>query len=131
MATIYITCPHCTTDTSMPARAMLATLDLGDFSGPLGLLSWACLSCGRLVTAEVEATHLLRLITAGVSLLDDGFGDDAAAEQAADSSAPLRPHAQHPGTGPPFTSQDVLTLHELLETDAWVQELTKPLDGSS
>ena len=42
MATIYITCPRCTTDTSMPARALLATLDLGEFFGPLGQLSWAC-----------------------------------------------------------------------------------------
>ena len=33
MAMIYITCPDCTADTSMPARAMLATLDLGEFFG--------------------------------------------------------------------------------------------------
>jgi hypothetical protein len=131
MATIYITCPYCTADASMPARAMLATLDLGEFFGPLGQLSWACLGCGSLVTADVEAAHLLRLLTAGVSLLDDGFGGSPAAEEDTDNAAPTCPHTQHPGTGPPFTSQDVLTLHELLETDTWVQELTEPLDGNS
>ena len=33
MAMIYITCPDCTADTSMPARAMIATLDLGELFG--------------------------------------------------------------------------------------------------
>ena len=42
MAMIYITCPDCTAHTPMPARAMLATLDLGKALGPLGQLSWAC-----------------------------------------------------------------------------------------
>jgi hypothetical protein len=123
MAMIYITCPDCAADTSMPARAMLATLDLGEFLGPLGHLSWACLSCGRMVIAEVEATHLLRLLAAGVSLIDDGFGGSTVAEEDADSTVPIQPHPEDPGTDAPFTSQDVLTLHELLETDAWVQQL--------
>jgi hypothetical protein len=130
MATIFITCPYCAAHTSMPARAMLATLDLGEFLGPLGQLSWACLCCGRLATAGVEAAPLLRLFTAGVSLLVDGFGDGAVTEEDTGSSTPPRPHAQHLGTAPPFTSQDVLTLHELLKTDTWVQDLTKPLDES-
>jgi hypothetical protein len=130
MATIYITCPDCTADTSMPARAMLANLDLREFLGPLGQLSWACLSCGRLVTAEREVAHLLRRITAGVSLLDNRFRGSAVAQDDTDSSAPPRPHAQHPGAAPPFTSQDILTLHELLETDAWIGQLDEPPQGN-
>jgi hypothetical protein len=39
MAMIYITCPDCTAHNPMPARAMLATLDLGEVLGPLGQLS--------------------------------------------------------------------------------------------
>jgi hypothetical protein len=35
MAMIYITCPDCAADTPMQARAMLATLDVGEFLGPL------------------------------------------------------------------------------------------------
>ena len=31
MAMIYITCPDRTADISMPARAMIAILDLGEF----------------------------------------------------------------------------------------------------
>ena len=93
MAMIYITCPDCAADTPMQAGAMLATLDLGEFLGPLGQLSSACLGCGRLVTAEREVAQLLDRITAGVSLLDDGFGSDAVAEDDTDSSAPPRPSA--------------------------------------
>ena len=131
MAMIYMTCPNCTADTGMRAWAMLATLDLGQVLGPLGQLSWACLCCGRLVTAEREVAQLLGRITAGVSLLDDGFGSDAVAEDDTDSSAPPRPHAEQPGAGPPFSWQDVLTLHELLETDAWIEHIAEPPQGSS
>jgi|tagenome__1003787_1003787.scaffolds.fasta_scaffold19999527_2 hypothetical protein len=102
MAMIYITCPDRTADTPMQARAMLATLDLGEFLGPLGQLSWACLCCGRLVTAAREVAHLLRRITVSVSLLDDGFGSGAVADDDTDSSAPPRPHAKQPGAGPPL-----------------------------
>jgi hypothetical protein len=108
---------------------MLATLDLGEFLGPLGQLSWACRGCGRLVTADVEPARLLRLLTAGVSLIDDEFGG-AVTQDRTDCGAPPCPHDQHLGAGPPFTSQDILTLHELLETDTWVQHLAEPPHGS-
>jgi hypothetical protein len=128
MAMIYIACPDCTADTSMPARALLATLDLGGLLEPLGHMSWVCLSCGRLVTADLEVAHLLNLLTAGVSLLDDGFGGSTVAMENTDCGAS---HVERPGTGPQFTLQDVLTLHELLETEAWVQQLADPMNGSS
>ena len=131
MAMIYITCPDCIADTSMQGRAMLATLDLGEFLGPLGQLSSACLSCGRFVTAEREVAHLLRRITASISLLVHRLGRGAVAEEDNNSSAPPRPHAEHPGAGPPFSLEDVLTLRELLETDAWIERLDEPPQGSS
>ena len=52
---------------------------------------------GRLVTAEREVAHLLRRITASVSLLDDGLGSGAVAEDDTDSSPPPRPHAEQSG----------------------------------
>ena len=131
MSVIYIACPDCTSDTSMPARILLATPDLREFLGPLGQLSWACLSCGRLVTAEREVAHLLRRITAGVSRLDEGFGGGVVAEDDTGSRAPLRPVAEPSNAGRLFTSQDILTLHELLETDAWIRQLDEPPRGSS
>jgi hypothetical protein len=122
---IYIACPGCTTGTSMPARALLATLDMGGLLEPLGHMSWVCLSCGRLVTADLEVAHLLQLLTAGVSLLDDGFGGSTEAVENTDRSS-----IERGGTGPQFTLQDVWSLHELLETDAWVQELADKMDDT-
>lgn len=126
---IYITCPDRTADASMPARALLATLDLGEFFGPLGQLSRACLGCGRLVTANLGVAHLIRRFTTGVSLLDNRFRGGTVAEEDADNAAPSWPHDEHPGTGPPFTLQDVLTTHELLETDAWVPATRRTTAG--
>jgi hypothetical protein len=70
-----------------------------------------------------EVAHLLRRITASVSLLDDGFGSGAVAEDDTDSSGPPRAHAEQPSAGPPFSWQDVLTLRELLETDMWTEHI--------
>ena len=109
---------------------MLPTLDLGEFLGPLGQLSWACLCCGRLVTAAREVAHLLRRIRVSVPC-STRFGSGAVAENDPDSSTPPRPHAEQPSAGPPFSRQDVLTLHELLETDAWIEHIAEPPQGSS
>src|SRR4051794_24082886 len=130
MAMIYITCPECTAGTPMQARAMLVTFDLGEFLGPLGQLSRACLCCGRLVIAAREMAHLLHRITSVFSARRR-FGSGAVAENDTDSSAPPRPHVEQSGAAPPFTWQDVLTLHELLETDAWIEHIAEPPQGSS
>jgi hypothetical protein len=97
MAMISIACPECTADSSIPAQTMLATLGLGGFGEPVGRLSWACLSCTPLVTAELQAEDLLRLVTAGVLLLDDDFGGNTLAEEHTDRQAPTQLHAEHPG----------------------------------
>ena len=84
MAIIEVTCPDCCEDTSIPARALLATLDLGRSWEPLGRLSWACLSCERLITAEMEAADLLRVVSAGVLLMDDDFGASTVGQKSID-----------------------------------------------
>ena len=57
MAMIYITCPDRTADTSMPARAMIATLDLGEFLG------------GSAV-AEEDTDSSVTQLAGGLGLLD-------------------------------------------------------------
>jgi hypothetical protein len=130
MAKIGVTCPDCTADNPVQARAVLATVDLGEFHEPLGRLSWACLSCSHLVTTEVDVENLLRLLAAGVPLLDDDFGGSTVAEEYTDSAVPQM-HPEDPGADAPFTLQDILTLHELLETEAWVQQLAERPGGCS
>jgi hypothetical protein len=125
MAMIEITCPDCNASSSIPARTLFATLDLDGFREPLGRLSWACLSCDSFVTAELEVKNLLHLLTAGVPLLDDGFGSGTVAEAC---QAPRQLHAEQQRTGAPFTLDDVLTLHGLLKTETWVQQLTERPD---
>ena len=61
------------------------------FLGPLDQLSWACLCCGRLVTPEREVAHLLRRITASVSLP----GSAAARSRRTTQTAPRR-HGRTP-----------------------------------
>jgi hypothetical protein len=131
MAKIAVTCPDCTADNPVQARAVLASVDLGEFHEPLGRLSWACLSCSHLVTTEVDVENLLRLLAAGVPLLDDDFGSGTIAEEHTGSRAPTQPHPEHPGTGAPFTLEDILTLHELLATEVWVQQLAERPGGCS
>jgi hypothetical protein len=131
MAKIGVTCPDCTADNPVQARAVLATVDLGEFHEPLGRLSWACLSCCQLVTTEVDVESLMRLLAAGVPLLDDDFGGSTVAEDYPDSAVPTQLHPEDPGTDAPFTLQDILTLHELLETEAWVQQLAERPGGCS
>jgi len=123
MALIGIACPDCTSDTAVPARALLATIDLSCPHEPLGQLSWACPDCERFVTAELDVGNLLRLVTAGVHLLDDGFGDSTVAEECTECTSATGLHNERPRTDAPFTLEDVLTLRELLQTEAWIQEL--------
>ncbi len=123
MAVIDITCPDCGEDISMPARALLATLDLARFCEPFGRLSWVCVSCERFITAEIEVADLLRVVSAGVLLVDDDFG--ASSVESGDEPA------EHARGGAPFTLHDVEVLHDLLDTETWFQRLAEPSDGSS
>jgi hypothetical protein len=62
--------------------------------------------------------HVLHRTTASVSLLDDGFGSGAVAEDDTDRWRAATAARRANKRWPPFSWQDVLTLHELLETDA-------------
>jgi hypothetical protein len=120
MAIVDFTCPGCGEDMSIPARALLATIDLGHTRGPLGRLSWVCLSCDDLVTADIELADLLLLLSVGVRVVDDDFGVRTGAREIRGGD-PL-PLADEPGaSNPPFTSADVQVLRDLLDTDAWVE----------
>jgi hypothetical protein len=125
MAMIRITCPDCTAVCAIPGRAMLATVDLGGFPEPLGRVSWACLGCSQLVVAEVEMENLLRLLAVGVLLLDDGFGGRLPEEaQLETNSRPLTdPNGRQGDSSAPFTFKDLTSFRELLESEAWAQQL--------
>jgi hypothetical protein len=120
MAIVKIMCPGCGEDMSIPARALLATIDLEHPPEPLGGLSWVCLSCDDLVNADIEIADLLPLLSVGVLVVNDDFG--IGPEDLLSTHGGSRPLENEPGGGsPPFTSADVQILRDLLDTDAWFQ----------
>jgi hypothetical protein len=116
MAIVDIMCPDCGVDMSVPARALLATIDLGQPCEPLGRLSWVCLSCDDLVLADIELIDLLLLLSVGVLVVDDQSGVD---ESTRDSSTSLQQGLD--GGSPPLTFADVQALRDLLDSEAWFQ----------
>jgi hypothetical protein len=120
MAIVEIMCPGCGEDMSIPARALLATIDLEHPREPLGGLSWVCLSCDDLVNADIQIADLLPLLSVGVLVVNDDFG--IGPEDRLSTHGGSRPLENEPGGGsPPFTSADVQILRDLLDTDAWFQ----------
>jgi hypothetical protein len=128
MAIVDIMCPACGEDMSVPARALLATIDLGHQREPLGQLSWVCLSCDDLVVADIELVDLLLLLSVGVLVVDDAFGAGTRVQHWTDDW-PLPLQDEGIGGNPAFTPADVQVLRELLDTDTWFQLFGKRRDG--
>ena len=80
--------------------------------GDAAVVMWLCHGCGQLVGMRLSANWVRVLSDAGVQPLDADYTD-------------RRPeHPERPAGGAPFTPDDLLTLHEQLETDAWIAALT-------
>jgi hypothetical protein len=99
MAIVEIMCPGCGEDMSIPARALLATIDLEHPREPLGGLSWVCLSCDDLVNADIEIADLLPLLSVGVLVVNDDFG--IGPEDLLGTHGGSRPLENEPGGGSP------------------------------
>ena len=136
MTTIRVECAVCTTTADLPAGALLLALTapsdpgsllgrvetagpaadyLGypdDSDGDAAMVMWLCHGCGQLVGMRLSANWVSVLLDLGVQLVD------------ADYSDPRPEHPEQPTGGAPFTPDDLLTLHEQLETDAWFTALT-------
>jgi hypothetical protein len=118
MTTIQINCADCGTGDPVPAEALLASADIEDPDTHFaGAVSWICSGCRRLTNTRIDWHQLLLLITAGVSILDEGTDHHADRD--------LPPHPEHPSfnTGS-FTADDILDLHELLAAEGWFNALT-------
>jgi len=128
---VSITCQVCGLDSTVPVDALLVSVVVDDGPGTTGCLgidadaetaadsgdtagtvAWACDTCADLSTARLDWPALLTLVTAGASLLDDATPEA------------LPPHPAHPQAGAPLTRDDLLSLHELLTTDTWFDQVT-------
>lgn len=113
MTTIRVRCAHCATVTDVPTGALLLAVDDPAVTDePVGTATWLCPGCGGLAATQVGAPLLDALRAAGVDLLDVDYTD------------PRPGHPEQPSAGDPFTPDDLLSLHEQLDTDAWFTALT-------
>ena len=110
---VTVECTRCGTTHAVPVDALLVALaETGDPAQDADLaahVSWLCGQCADLVDIPIDWTALLVLVTEGAALLtlDD------------DEETLLPPHPEAPTSGPAFTADDLLELHELLATDSW------------
>lgn len=114
MATnVAVECTRCGTAHTVPVDALLVALaETGDPAQDPDLaarVSWLCGQCADLVDIPIDWTGLLVLVTEGATLLTH---DD-------DEETLLPPHPEAPTSGPAFTADDLLELHELLAADSW------------
>jgi hypothetical protein len=112
MTRVTIQCPRCDTTTAVPLDALLVALVDEDRDLELAAdVGWLCQPCAALIHVPIDWAALLTLVTEGASLLTDEEPGDALS------------HPETPAHGPAFTSDDVLELHELLESDSWFELL--------
>lgn len=126
--TIMVTCTRCGTENSLPAGAMLATVDTEWLDSRLaGSVCWICCGCVDIVTEPVTWQLLLTLLTAGVPLVVDDLRDDDVDDPSAPGAESLvaapSAHPEHPLGGPVFSPDDELDMHELLAGETWFPAL--------
>ena len=105
MASIRATCPSCG-EVELAADGVLLALRTGKDEGTY---SFVCPGCRQVVRKPADRNIVALLMSAGASVEDDGETADAAPES-------------RPG-GPPFTSDDVIDFHFLLESPDWFRHL--------
>jgi len=116
---IEIECAQCSATTHAPVVAVLVDVGVSVSDEAIGgTVSWICSGCTDLVSQPVKWPQLLLLVTAGAQLYDED--DD-----------PRPEHPELPPLGPPFTQDDVLDLHALLQRTGWFAELVASTDVSS
>jgi len=103
MTSICATCPSCG-EVELAADGVLLALRTG---ADEGTYSFVCPGCRQVVRKPADRTIVALLMSAGASVEDEG--EPVAPE--------IRPD------GPPFTSDDVIDFHFLLERPDWFRRL--------
>jgi hypothetical protein len=121
-----ITCPACGQTSKVSVEALLISVAGGDpdigIAAPeadaaradstAATVAWVCDACADLSSIPVDWLTLLTLVTGGATLLDDA------------TDVELPPHPESPAAGAPLTRDDLLALHELLESDTWFLQVS-------
>lgn len=117
MTRIRANCPGCGEVDLTPPDVTLRIMRADDgLVGDGSTYRFLCPACDELVTKPADERIAQLLSTGGVPI--EEFGDlDTALKTL------LPPHPERPLGGPAFTADDVLALHELLQTDDWFERL--------
>lgn len=115
MTRIRATCPACGEVDLRPHQIELRVVrDVFDEVTEGSRYSFDCPTCADVVVKPADERVARLLTTGGVTPLD---------EQDADEQQALVPHPESPPVGPRLTLDDLISLHELLESDAWFTRL--------
>ena len=105
MTRIRATCPVCGEVDLRPDDIELEIVrDVITEVGAGSCYRFACPTCAELVTKPADERIARLLTTGGVPVVDPPEPD---------------PHPEHPPVGDAFTHDDLLSLHQLLETEDW------------
>ena len=113
VATVRASCPSCG-DVEMAGTAISAMLCLSTAEGSY---AFQCPSCADPVVKPADQRVLELLVASGINLTEWDLPDEATEVH----------------RGDPFTLDDVLAFHELLEGDSWfgtIESLVNGADGS-
>lgn len=120
MTRIRTTCPRCGEVELRPDELELRIVgwdqdDVRDGSTYL----FDCPNCADEIVKPADARIAQLLTTGGVPVVCTAEPDEVPA------AASPSPHPEGAPDGPPFTPDDLLDLHELLQTDDWFEQCLK------
>jgi predicted RNA-binding Zn-ribbon protein involved in translation (DUF1610 family) len=119
MTTIRTTCPRCGEVDMGPEAIALSVRS----NGREGSYRFTCPNCSDDVEKRADRKIVALLVSAGVDI--DRSLDEGASPELFDDDGIAPPVA----TGPPFTIDDVIEFHFLLEDDASIREFLASSDG--
>ena len=106
MTSIRATCPACGEVDLRPNDIELEIVrDVLAEVGEGSCYRFSCPTCTELVTKPADERIARLLTTGGVAVIEPGHD--------------LAPHPEDPPLGPSFTLDDLINLHQLLETEDW------------
>lgn len=115
-SSIRTSCPHCAVSIWLQPREVKLALE-PSADAHAGRYAFLCPACSRIPVQKADGRLVRRLRAWGVEVVTGGRQDRPATPPG---------HPEVAAEGPAFTHDDLLDLHQLLETDDWfdgVQDL--------
>lgn len=123
MATIRVRCGACGERSDLQPAQIELEVEFDEYEEPRsGRYAFDCPSCGAHIQVEADGQAVGLLMAGGVT-------SEVAGVSGAGDGRPLPPHPEQPPGGPPFTPDDLLELHLMLQQDGWFDRLRSTSGG--